>query len=183
MALTIKTIYGLFKGAPRVEGSNHGQYLEDWGRESRGREDWDHGGGAAGGGGGGAGGSGVGRCCAPQPAWRSARQSADGAAGAPVTTSSASAQGVAPAGVDKKGTGHHHIFLDRPAFGKGMDGADELAANIPADENHLHFGGGQTETTLNLKPGRHSLQLVLGDKDHIPHDPPVVSQRITITVK
>ena len=91
--------------------------------------------------------------------------------------------GVAPAGIDKKGTGHHHIFLDRPAFGKGMDGADELAANIPADENHLHFGGGQTETMLNLKPGRHSLQLVLGDKDHIPHDPPVVSQRITITVK
>ena len=109
----------------------------------------------------------------------------DGATvGAPVTiVFGLRGMGVAPAGVDKKGTGHHHIFLDRPAFGKGMDGADELAANIPADENHLHFGGGQTETTLNLKPGRHSLQLVLGDKDHIPHDPPVVSRRITITVK
>ena len=54
---------------------------------------------------------------------------------------------------------------------------------IPSDDTHRHFGGGQTETTLKLPPGRHTLQLLLGDKNHIPHDPPVVSQKITITVK
>lgn len=93
-----------------------------------------------------------------------------------------SGMGVAPAGTEKENTGHHHLFINRPPLGEGDDGADELEANIPADENHVHFGGGQTEATLDLPPGRHSLQLVLADKDHIPHDPPIVSEVITITV-
>lgn len=94
-----------------------------------------------------------------------------------------SGMGIAPAGVEKEGTGHHHLFIDRPKLGEGEDGADELEANIISDENHLHFGKGQTETLLELTPGQHTLQLVLGDKDHIPHDPPVVSEVITITVE
>ncbi|MGI9463878.1 MAG: DUF4399 domain-containing protein [Aestuariivirgaceae bacterium] len=91
--------------------------------------------------------------------------------------------GVAPAGTDKEKTGHHHVFIDRPPFGEGEDGADEVDNNIPADEKHKHFGGGQTEMMLELAPGRHTLQLVLGDKDHIPHNPPVASPVITITVE
>jgi len=91
--------------------------------------------------------------------------------------------GVAPAGVDKENTGHHHIFLNRAPFGEGPDGEEEYTLNIPADENHIHFGGGQTEQTLELAPGSHTIQLVLGDKDHIPHNPPVFSQYITINVK
>ena len=82
--------------------------------------------------------------------------------------------GVAPAGVDRPSTGHHHLLIDT-----------ELAAvdrPIPADTQHVHFGGGQTETRIELPPGPHELQLVLGDSRHIPHDPPVVSERITITV-
>ncbi len=94
-----------------------------------------------------------------------------------------SGMGVAPAGTEKEKTGHHHLFINRPALGKGEDGADELDYNIPADENHVHFGGGQTETTVDLKPGKHTLQLVLGDKDHIPHNPPIVSDVITINVE
>ena len=94
-----------------------------------------------------------------------------------------SGMGVAPAGVEKEGTGHHHLFVNRPELGKGPDGKDEFEANIPADDNHIHYGGGQTEATLKLKPGKHTLQLVLGDQNHIPHNPPVVSEVITITVK
>lgn len=91
--------------------------------------------------------------------------------------------GVAPAGTEKEMTGHHHVFVDRPPLGEGEDGADEFANGIPSDENHVHFGGGQTETTLDLPPGRHTLQLVLGDAGHVPHDPPVVSEVISIIVK
>ena len=94
-----------------------------------------------------------------------------------------SGMGVAPAGVDMPGTGHHHLFINRPPLGQGEDGADEVDYNIPADENHIHYGGGQTEAVLELTPGTHTLQLVLGDKDHIPHNPPVVSDVITVTVK
>ncbi len=86
--------------------------------------------------------------------------------------------GVAPAGTERENTGHHHIFVDRAPFGEA-DAADP----IPADDNHIHFGGGQTEVTLDLAPGEHTLQLVLGDMNHIPHDPPVVSEVITITVE
>ena len=94
-----------------------------------------------------------------------------------------SGMGVAPAGIEKKGTGHHHLFINRPDLGKGPDGKDELEANIPADDKHKHFGKGQTETTVNLPAGKHTLQLVLGDQNHIPHNPPVKSEIITITVK
>ena len=94
-----------------------------------------------------------------------------------------SGMGVAPAGTEKEHTGHHHILINRPPLGKGPDGADELANPLPADDNHKHFGKGQTETTLTLSPGKHTLQLVLGDWSHIPHDTPVVSDIITITVK
>jgi len=91
--------------------------------------------------------------------------------------------GVAPAGTEKKMTGHHHLFIDRPILGKGEDGAEELVQNIPGDENHRHFGGGQTEIELELAPGKHTLQLVLGDKDHIPHNPPVTSEVISVIVE
>lgn len=82
--------------------------------------------------------------------------------------------GVAPSGVRKQGTGHHHLIVDSdlPPF-------DEP---IPNDKNHLHFGAGQTEARLELPPGRHTLQMLLGDADHIPHDPPIFSKKITVTV-
>lgn len=86
-----------------------------------------------------------------------------------------SGMGVAPAGIEKEGTGHHHLLIDVTELPKGVP--------IPADDHHKHFGGGQTETTLELAPGRHTLQLLLGDHAHIPHEPPVASERITITVK
>ena len=91
--------------------------------------------------------------------------------------------GIAPAGIEKEGTGHHHLFVNRAAFLEGEDGADEADYNIPADENHIHYGKGQTEAVLDLGPGKHTLQMVFGDKDHIPHNPPVVSEVITITVE
>ncbi len=90
---------------------------------------------------------------------------------------------VAPAGTEMANTGHHHILVDRPPLGEGEDGAEELTMGLPADDNHVHFGKGQTEVTLDLAPGEHTLQLVLGDANHVPHDPPVVSDVITITVE
>ena len=83
--------------------------------------------------------------------------------------------GVAPAGVRKDGTGHHHLLIDTD-----LKNPDEP---IPSDKQHLHFGKGQTETILELPPGRHTLQLVLADADHVPHDPPIMSKKITITVR
>jgi len=91
--------------------------------------------------------------------------------------------GVAPAGVEIENTGHHHLMIDRPPLGEGQFGAEEFVLALPADENHRHFGGGQTQVTLDLAPGPHSLQLVLADHGHVPHDPPLVSERITITVE
>lgn len=83
--------------------------------------------------------------------------------------------GIAPADIEKKNTGHHHLLINTelPPF-------DE---EIPSDRNHIHFGAGQTETRLSLPPGTHTLQLLLGDHNHIPHKPPVYSKKITITVK
>jgi hypothetical protein len=83
--------------------------------------------------------------------------------------------GVAPAGVEKNDTGHHHILVDQKDF--------DPMAPLPVDDKHRHFGGGQTETTLTLAPGTHTLQLILGNHNHIPHDPLVASDVITITVK
>jgi len=91
--------------------------------------------------------------------------------------------GVAPAGTEKENTGHHHILIDRVPFGQGEDDADMMENGLIADENHVHFGGGQTEVTLDLEPGRHTLQLVLGDLSHVPHDPPIVTEVIGITVE
>lgn len=90
-----------------------------------------------------------------------------------------SGMGIAPAGIEQAGTGHHHIFLDREPF----DPASEANEIIPADDNHIHYGGGQTQTELDLAPGEHTLQLVFGDYEHVPHDPPVYSQPITVTVE
>jgi hypothetical protein len=87
--------------------------------------------------------------------------------------------GVAPADIQRDNTGHHHLFLNRAPFDPAADGG----FSIPADDNHRHFGGGQTEVMLDLPPGTHTLQLVLGDHAHAPHDPPVVSEVITITVQ
>jgi len=83
--------------------------------------------------------------------------------------------GVAPAGVEKANTGHHHLLIDTDL--------PEDDQPIPNDRNHLHFGGGQTETMIELAPGSHTLQLVMGDQNHIPHNPPVVSPKITVTVR
>ena len=82
--------------------------------------------------------------------------------------------GVAPAGVVNPKTGHHHLIIDAEL--------PDANAPVPADENHKHFGGGQTEVVIELAPGRHTLQLLLGDHLHIPHDPPVASERIEIQV-
>jgi Domain of unknown function (DUF4399) len=86
-----------------------------------------------------------------------------------------SGMGVAPAGIEKAGTGHHHLLVN----------VNEWDANapLPANDNIRHFGAGQTEVSLDLKPGQHTLQLVLGDQNHIPHHPVVMSERITLTVK
>lgn len=91
--------------------------------------------------------------------------------------------GVAPAGTEKENTGHHHLLINRAPLGEGPDGADELIYGVPADDNHIHFGGGQTETVLDLPAGEHTLQMVLGDLNHVPHNPPVMSDVITITVE
>lgn len=94
-----------------------------------------------------------------------------------------SGMGVAPAGTEREMTGHHHLLLNRPVLGEGQFGEEEFDLAIPSDENHLHFGGGQTEINVDLAPGEHTLQLVLGDHNHVPHDPPVVSEVITINVE
>lgn len=83
--------------------------------------------------------------------------------------------GVAPKGIAFKNSGHHHLLIDTelPPAGK----------EIPSDRNHLHFGAGETETLLELPPGKHTLQLLMGDENHVPHNPPVTSRKITIIVK
>lgn len=84
--------------------------------------------------------------------------------------------GVAPAGVKFENTGHHHLLID-------TDAPTDLSAPLPATDKIVHFGKGQTETTLTtLTPGKHTLQLLLADQNHIPHNPPVISKKITITV-
>ncbi|MFL6948357.1 MAG: DUF4399 domain-containing protein [Xanthobacteraceae bacterium] len=82
--------------------------------------------------------------------------------------------GVAPAGLARENAGHHHLIIDVPT--------PPLDKPLPNDFNHLHFGSGQTEAEVSLTPGKHTLQLILADKDHIPHTPPVMSERITVTV-
>lgn len=86
--------------------------------------------------------------------------------------------GVAPAGVSKPKTGHHHLLIDTD-----LPTGEELADPLPADDHHVHFGGGQTQTTVELAPGKHTLQLIMGDAGHVPHNPPLASKKITITVE
>ncbi|MEH6549003.1 MAG: DUF4399 domain-containing protein [Pseudomonadales bacterium] len=87
-----------------------------------------------------------------------------------------SAMGVAPAGVEKSNTGHHHLLID-------VDELPDLSQPLPATEHIKHFGGGQTETSIELSPGEHTLQLLLGNHLHVPHEQPVISDKITITVE
>ncbi len=82
---------------------------------------------------------------------------------------------VVPAGDDTPHSGHHHLLIDT--------GLPEMGLPIPADANHVHFGDGRTETEIELEPGQHTLQMLLGDHLHIPHDPPLVSEQITISVE
>jgi hypothetical protein len=84
--------------------------------------------------------------------------------------------GVAPAGVERNDAGHHHLLVDAPL-------PTDLGLPLANDEQHRHFGGGQTEVELTLAPGRHTLQLLLGDHLHIPHDPPIASSVVTIEVQ
>ncbi|HSY05384.1 MAG TPA: DUF4399 domain-containing protein [Steroidobacteraceae bacterium] len=83
--------------------------------------------------------------------------------------------GVAPAGVRFDNTGHHHLLID-------TEPPADLSAPLPSTDKIVHFGKGQTETTLTLTPGKHTLQLLLGDMNHVPHNPPVLSKQITISV-
>ena len=84
--------------------------------------------------------------------------------------------GIAPAGINFPNTGHHHLLID-------LDKLPDLKSGIPADAQHLHFGKGQTQATIELDPGEHSLQLLLGDWMHVPHETPVISEKINISVK
>ena len=84
--------------------------------------------------------------------------------------------GIAPAGIKYDNSGHHHLLID-------TDPPADQSAPLPATEKIVHFGKGQTETTLTLSPGKHTLQLLLADLNHIPHSPPLLSKKITITVK
>jgi hypothetical protein len=88
-----------------------------------------------------------------------------------------SGMGIAPAGIDAPGTGHHHLIIDDAITGTALDQA------IPLDDRHLHFGKGQTEATVALPKGTHTLQLVLGDWSHVPHNHPVMSERVTVIVR
>ena len=83
--------------------------------------------------------------------------------------------GVAPAGYDIPNTGHHHLLIDTTLT--------DLLSPIPADSKHIHFGKGQTETTITLRKGEHQLTLVMGNFAHIPHDEPIISKTITVIVK
>jgi Domain of unknown function (DUF4399) len=83
--------------------------------------------------------------------------------------------GIAPAGVKFDNTGHHHLLIDTPA-------PSDLSAPLPATDKIVHFGKGQTEASITLPPGKHTLQLLLGDQNHVPHDPPLLSKKISITV-
>jgi len=86
-----------------------------------------------------------------------------------------SEMGVAPAGTIKEATGHHHLIIDADLPPSDLP--------VPATDNYRHFGMGQTEVELSLEPGQHTLQLILGDHMHVPHEPPVVSDRITVVVE
>jgi hypothetical protein len=101
----------------------------------------------------------------------------DGATVSSPVTVKFGAEGVdiAPAGTDKPNSGHHHLLIDTTVT--------DFNSAVPKDEHHVHYGKGQTEASVTLTPGKHTLQLLLGDKNHVPTDPPVESQVVTITVE
>jgi len=117
------------------------------------------------------------RSAAPEGAKVTITSPANGATvSSPVTVQFAiEGMTLAAAGTPDAGTGHHHLLIDT-----GMPALDQP---IPKDANHVHFGQAQTEGQVELAPGQHTLQLVLGDGNHVPHDPPVASEVITITVQ
>jgi hypothetical protein len=85
--------------------------------------------------------------------------------------------GVAPAGADFDNTGHHHLLIN-------LEPSDvDVTTSLPATDQIVHFGGGQTQVTKELPAGTHTLRLLLGDYSHVPHDPPIVSEPLTITVE
>jgi hypothetical protein len=83
--------------------------------------------------------------------------------------------GVAPAGIKMKNTGHHHLLID-------LDQLPDINLPIPSDDHHRHFGKGQTEALIELEKGEHTLQLILGDHMHVPHEPPIISKKIRVIV-
>ena len=83
--------------------------------------------------------------------------------------------GVAPAGIKMKNTGHHHLLIDLAQL-------PDINLPIPSDEHHRHFGKGQTEALIELEKGEHTLQLILGDHMHVPHEPPIISKKIRVIV-
>lgn len=131
----------------------------------------------AGGAAGGAPASGLGRSPAPPGAVVFIVSPQDGATvGSPLDVKfGISGINIAPAGTHDPDTGHHHLIIDAELPDPGLP--------VPTDAQHVHFGKGQTEATVELAPGRHTLQLVLGDGNHVPHEPPIVSQVVTITVE
>jgi len=119
----------------------------------------------------------LGRRPAPPGAMAYIVEPADGATvGSPVrVVFGLRGAGVTPAGIEREDAGHHHLLIDTEP--------PDFNLPIPADANHVHFGGGQTETEIELSPGRHTLRLLLGDHLHVPHDPPVMSEPVTIEVR
>jgi hypothetical protein len=81
-----------------------------------------------------------------------------------------------PAGIEQENSGHHHLLIDQPEL-------PDLSTSLPSTEQIRHFGKAQTKTELTLSPGKHTLQLVLGNYLHIPHDNPIISESITIKVE
>lgn len=84
--------------------------------------------------------------------------------------------GIAPAGISYPNSGHHHLLINAESL-------PALDMPVPSDDVHRHFGKGQTETQVELEPGTYTLQMLLGDQNHVPHDPPIMSEQITIVVK
>lgn len=84
--------------------------------------------------------------------------------------------GIAPSGIDRENTGHHHLLIDTKVL-------PDMTKPLQATDKIRHFGGGQTETTVTLSPGKHTLQLLLGNYMHVPHEPPLMSQKITVLVE
>lgn len=124
--------------------------------------------------------SGITRSSAPEGAKATIVSPADGATVTSPVTVEFGLEGmdVVPAGTKQEHAGHHHLLIDLD-----KDSMPAMDFPLPANDNVVHFGKGQTQTELELEPGTHTLQLLLGDHMHVPHEPPVMSEKITITVE